>query len=74
MDDDYKDPHTYKNTDVDTAKGRNKDTIKWIAYIVAAGVAVPILALVLSFNAGAAQHDEAQLTPVADDAVIVAAD
>ena len=70
MDDDYKDPKSYKNPDVTTAKGRNKDTIRTIAVVVAAGVAIPILAFLLSFNA--ADRDEAALRDA--DAVIVAAD
>ena len=74
MDDDYKDPKSYKNPDVRTPKGRNKDTIKWIAYIAAAGVAVPILALILSFNAGEAERDTTALGMAEPDPVVVAAD
>ena len=71
MDQDYKDPKTYRDPDVRTSKGRNKETIKWIAYVAAAGVAVPILAFVLSFNAGEAQRDAGLAE---GGAVIVAAD
>ena len=74
MDEDYKDPRSYRDPDVTTSKGRNKETIKWIVYVAAAGVAVPILAFLLSF--GAEDRDEARERAALDSAepVIVVSD
>ena len=70
MDDDYKDPKSYRNVDVTTRKGRNKDTIRTIAIVVAAGVAIPILAFLLSWNAP--DRDEAAIPDVRP--VVIASD